>query len=98
MPALAGQALSEGMPRGIQRGIAAPTTLAGYSVGGAPLAAGMLTTASPRLMGEASYYTGKTGGALSAAGGRLSDLARKLNVSPTVAANILYQAQQASNK
>lgn len=59
MPILAGQSLSEIMPRGLSR--------AGVGVGGASLAglgafgpaAGLATVSSPRLMGEIAYGAGK---------------------------------------
>jgi hypothetical protein len=67
MPALAGQALNDFMPRGIQR--------AGVGTGGAglamtgniPAAAGLAAMSSPRLMGEAFYGAGKAAGAVNPA-------------------------------
>jgi len=97
MPALAGQALSSPTPRGLQSATTVPASMMGYGIGGAPLALAGLATGSPRLMGEASYYTGRAGGALSGSAGRLSDLANRLGVSPEIAANILYQSEQANN-
>jgi hypothetical protein len=62
MPSLAGQALNDFMPRGIQR--------AGVGTGGAglaltgnlPAAAGLAAISSPRLMGETFYTAGKVAG------------------------------------
>jgi hypothetical protein len=67
MPALAGHALNDFMPRGIQR--------AGVGTGGAglamtgniPAAAGLAAMSSPRLMGEAFYGAGKAAGAVNPA-------------------------------
>lgn len=67
MPALAGQALNDFMPRGIQR--------AGVGTGGAglamtgniPAAAGLAAMSSPRLMGETFYGLGKASGAVNPA-------------------------------
>jgi hypothetical protein len=67
MPALAGHALNDFMPRGSQR--------AGVGTGGAglaltgniPAAAGLAAMSSPRLMGEAFYGAGKAAGAVNPA-------------------------------
>lgn len=67
MPALAGQALNTITPRGLGGAVAGGLGLGGYAVGGPALAVPMLAAQSPRLMGEAAYYTGK-----------LSNLARPL--------------------
>lgn len=67
MPALAGQSLSTVTPRGLGGAVAGGLGLGGYAVGGPALAVPMLAAQSPRLMGEAAYYTGK-----------LSNLARPL--------------------
>lgn len=64
MAPLAGQALSEWTPRGIQRATAG-TGGAGLLFTGNPLAAaGVAATSSPRLMGEAFYGAGKAAGAV----------------------------------
>jgi len=89
MPSLAGQALSSPTPRGLQ-GLGA-TGVAGAGVMTAnPLAVPLLATSSPRLVGEAAYYTGK--GAKVAGKGKntLANLIRD----PRLAANLAYQAQQ----
>ncbi len=62
MPALAGQALNDFMPRGIQRA-GVGTGGAGLAVtGNLPAAAGLAAISSPRLMGEAFYNAGKVTG------------------------------------
>ena len=58
-PALSGQALSEVMPRGIQRGVSGLSALGAGSLGGIPAAAGMAAMSSPRLMGEAAFMAGQ---------------------------------------
>lgn len=58
-PALAGQALSELMPRGIQRAGLGVTSLTAGSLGGLPAAAGTAAMSSPRLMGEAAFMAGQ---------------------------------------
>lgn len=64
MPALAGQALQEWTPRGIQRA-AAGTGSAGLAVtGNIPAAAGLAAVSSPRLVGEALYGAGRMRGAV----------------------------------
>lgn len=60
-PALAGQALSEITPRGLQRATAIPQSLGAFSLGGIPLATGSLLTSSPRVVGEAAYGLGLLG-------------------------------------
>lgn len=62
MPALAGQSLSDWMPRGIQRGIAGTGGAGLAFMGNLPAAAGMAAVSSPRLMGEAVYGAGKAAG------------------------------------
>ena len=59
MPALAGQALNTVTPRGLGGAVAGGLGLGGWAVGGPALAVPMLAAQSPRLMGEAAYYTGK---------------------------------------
>ena len=67
LPALAGQALSELTPKGIQRATSIPAAYGAFSAGG-PLAAGAsLLTSSPRLMGEAAYGAGLLGRGIGAA-------------------------------
>ena len=62
MPSLAGQALNDFMPRGIQRA-GVGTGGAGLAVtGNLPAAAGLAAISSPRLMGETFYTAGKVAG------------------------------------
>jgi hypothetical protein len=58
MPALAGQALNDWAPRGIQRATGAGLSLGAGAMGGIPAGAGMAALSSPRLMGEAAYLGG----------------------------------------
>lgn len=58
MPALAGQALREWTPRGLQKAAAAPSAALGYMAGGVPTALAGAALSSPRLSGEASYAAG----------------------------------------
>lgn len=62
MPALAGQSLNTVTPRGLGGAVAGGLGLGGYVAGGPQLAIPILAAQSPRLMGEAAYYTGKLGG------------------------------------
>ena len=64
MPALAGQAMSDYLPRGIQRATTAPEGMLAYSVGGPGLAAVDLMASSPRLVGEGAYKYGQLANAL----------------------------------
>jgi len=58
MPGLAGQALSELTPRGLQTAATIPTSLLAYGVGGLPSAGLSLLSASPRVVGETAYGAG----------------------------------------
>jgi hypothetical protein len=64
MPALAGQALQEWTPRGIQRAVSGGSTAGLALTGNVPAAAGMAALSSPRLMGELSYGAGRAAGAI----------------------------------
>ena len=64
MPALAGQALSNKLPRGIQSATTIPSALLAYGTGGPALATLDLLASSPRLAGEASYKYGQLANAL----------------------------------
>lgn len=92
MPALAGQALNDFTPRGIQRGVSGLTGIGAYSLGGLPAAAGTALVSSPRLMGEASYYGGKVAGA----GDYLAGFIPQAFRDPRMY-NLMYQAQQAED-
>lgn len=64
MPVLAGQALNDFMPRGMQKALSG-TGGAGLALtGNIPAAAGLAAISSPRLMGEAFYGAGKAAGAV----------------------------------
>ncbi len=88
MPALAGQALSEWTPRGIQRATAAPSAALSYMAGGIPYAIGSAAASSPRLVGEAALKAGQLARGLRAVKGA----ANALPIPPDVLANYLYQA------
>jgi len=65
MPALAGQAMSDWTPRGIQRATAGLEGMGAYAIGGPALAALDVAASSPRLVGEASFKYGQLANALS---------------------------------
>lgn len=88
MPALAGQALSEWTPRGLQRATSIPTAFLAQGVGGLPLAGLSLATSSPRLMGEAAYGAGQV------AKGLLDVQNRMPNIDYPTMFNLLYQAEK----
>jgi hypothetical protein len=88
MPALAGQALSNYAPRGLQGASSVPTALLAGSLFGTPLAAASLATSSPRLMGEAAYGAGRVAKGLLDVQNRMPDIDY-----PTMF-NLLYQAEQ----
>ena len=67
MPALAGQALNDFTPRGIQRAGVGTGSGALALTGNIPAAIGLGTISSPRLMGEAFYGAGKAAGAVNPA-------------------------------
>lgn len=64
MPALAGQALSSKLPRGLQSATNIPSALLAYGTGGPALATLDLLASSPKLVGEASYKYGQLANAL----------------------------------
>jgi hypothetical protein len=64
MPALAGQALSSKLPRGLQSATNIPSAYLAYGAGGPALATLDLLASSPRLVGEASYKYGQLANAL----------------------------------
>ncbi len=88
MPALAGQALSELAPRGIQRATAPIGGIGLFSTGGLPAVAGGALVSSPRVVGEAAYGAG-----VGARG--LLDVQRRLpQIDYPTMFNLLYQSQQ----
>jgi len=68
MPALAGQALSSKLPRGLQSAANIPSAYMAYGVGGPALATVDLLASSPRLVGETSYKYGQLANALTQGG------------------------------
>ena len=88
MPALAGQALSEWAPRGLQRVAAAPTAALSYMAGGIPYAVASGLASSPRLVGEAALKAGQLARGLRAT----KNAANAMPIPPNVLANALYQA------
>jgi hypothetical protein len=94
MPALAGQALNQWTPRGLQRAAAGPGALLAYGAGGAPLAAAELAASSPRLAGEAAYKSGQLAKSLRSAAGAAQKPFDLTGTNPQVLANILYQLNQ----
>ena len=80
MPALAGQAMADWTPRGIQRAAALPSALMSSGA--------TLPLQSPRLVGEAAYGAGRVGRGLL----ELQNAMPELDY-PTMY-NLLYQAEQ----
>ena len=72
MPALAGQAMGDWTPRGIQRATAGLEGMGAYAIGGPALAALDVAASSPRLVGEASYKYGQLANALTQGGQAVS--------------------------
>lgn len=88
MPAIAGQALSELTPRGLQRAASVPTSLGAFSLGGLPAAIGYGLASSPRVVGGAAYGAGATARGL-------LDVQRLLpEIDYPTMFNLLYQSQQ----
>jgi hypothetical protein len=73
MPALAGQAMSDWTPRGIQRATAGLEGMGAYALGGPALAALDIGLSSPRLVGETSYKYGQLANALTQGGQAISN-------------------------
>lgn len=67
MPALAGQALSDLAPRGIQRATAGGGSAGLAITGNLPAAAGLAAMSSPRVVGEGAYMAGRAAGAINPA-------------------------------
>jgi hypothetical protein len=88
MPALAGQAMSDLTPRGIQRATAPITSGMGFMAGGIPLAAGTALASSPRIVGEAGYGMGQL------QRGLLGARSAAPNLPYQGLLNMLYQTQQ----
>lgn len=88
MPALAGQALADWTPRGIQRATAPIGGVGLFSVGGIPAVVGGAALSSPRMVGEAAYGAGRATKGLLDVGQKMPDIDY-----PTMF-NLLYQAEQ----
>jgi hypothetical protein len=80
MPALAGQAMSSKLPRGLQSATNIPSSYLAYGVGGPALAAADLMASSPRLVGEASYKYGQLANALGQATQPVTNLTGKVTM------------------
>lgn len=92
LPALAGQALNEWTPRGIQRGTALGTTGVSYLAGGIPYAVGSAAASSPRLVGETALKAGQLARGLRNVQGKAMAPLNAANIDPRILANYLYQA------
>ena len=92
MPALAGQALSEWTPRGMQRVSALPTAGGAYLMGEPMTAGAYLAASSPRLAGEASLKAGQIARLLRNVKAGANMPFNAVNADPRVIANLLYQA------
>ena len=80
MPALAGQALSSKLPRGLQSATNIPSSYLAFGVGGPALAAIDLAASSPRLVGEAAYKYGQMANALNKAKQPVTDITNKIQI------------------
>jgi len=89
MPALAGQAMSEIAPRGLQRATAVPSVLGALSTGGLPAAVAMGSVSSPRLMGEMLYGAGRVGQGVSRATSQLPNANYPALINPTYQSGLL---------
>jgi hypothetical protein len=78
MPALAGQALSSKLPRGLQSASNIPSAYLAYGAGGPALAAVDLAASSPRLVGEGAYKYGQLANALGQATQPMRNLTGKV--------------------
>ena len=92
LPALAGQALNEWTPRGIQRATAIPSALAAGSVASPAAGAAMLAASSPRLAGETALKAGQLARGLRNVQGKTMAPLNAANIDPRILANYLYQA------
>lgn len=92
MASLSGQALNKWTPRGLGSATAIGSGGLGYLIGGPAVAAPLMASQSPRLVGEAALKAGQ--GARGIAGGAnlTADALRKLGLDPAIVANYLYQS------
>jgi hypothetical protein len=105
MPALAGQSLNSGTPRGLQS-LGTTGAIGATAAFGNPLALGLIPLQSPKLVGEAALAAGrvaKVGRAGADAAKRVAEAARRTpyvnrvmpnEIDPRILANALYQMQQ----
>jgi hypothetical protein len=93
MPALAGQALNSGTPRGLQS-LGTTGAIGATAAFGNPLALGLIPLQSPRLVGEASLAAGRVAGAGRAGADALQRIPGVNKIDPRILANALYQMQQ----
>lgn len=92
LPSLAGQALNTLTPRGLGNAVTLPMTGGlSFMAGGPAAMLPVLAAQSPRLMGEASYLTGKLAGGVNKGSNLVRPLAPMLDAQTL---NALYQAQQ----
>ncbi len=95
MPALAGQALSSPIPRGLQgTGVGGGGIATGAVLGGVPGVAAGMALASPRVVGEGAYRTGQLAKLLRQGGDNINSISQAAGIDPRVMANLLYQGQQ----
>lgn len=100
VPALAGQALNQWTPRGLQRASAIPASLVAGSVATPAAGVANLIASSPRAVGEISYGAGRLARGLRAPG-RIAESMLSPNqqqmlqqIDPRIVANALYQMNQ----
>jgi hypothetical protein len=93
MPALAGQALNAGLPRGLQS-LGTSGAIGATALLGNPLALGLIPLQSPKLVGEAALAAGRVAGAGRAGADALQRIPGVNKVDPRILANALYQMQQ----
>lgn len=86
------QSLSTPLSRGIGGAFQGATSGIGYALGGIPGAIGTMAVQSPRFMGEAALKTGQAARLAKKPTEAINKLAKSMGVSPSVAANLLYQS------
>ncbi|MCK9355497.1 MAG: hypothetical protein M0P59_15320 [Gallionella sp.] len=86
------QSLSTPLSRGIGGAFQGATTGLGFALGGYPGAVATAALQSPRLMGEAALKTGQAARLAKKPTEAINKLAASMGVSPSVAANLLYQS------
>lgn len=94
---LSGQALNSWSPRGLGNLVAGGAAAGGVMTAN-PSALGIIAAQSPRAMGEAAFATGRAAAGVKASADAVNALALRLGVSPSIAANYLYQANQVNQQ